>query len=81
MLMDDEAEDQWHEVLRCTRGEETRTYSLRVVPDGVELWRTIATPGEEDLSVRESLFQDSDETSRFLDEVRRALRAGGWHEQ
>jgi hypothetical protein len=68
----------WHEVFRCRRGDETRSYRLRVVADGVELWRTSESPGAPPGSVMESHFSDADETSRFLDEVRRALRAGGW---
>jgi hypothetical protein len=36
-----------HEVLRCTRGSETRIYRLRAVPEGAELWRTTEQPGAE----------------------------------
>jgi hypothetical protein len=70
-----------HEVLRCTRGDQTRLYDLRIVSDGVELWRTIESPGEPPVSIRESHFTDPDETASFIDEVRRTLRAGGWQEQ
>ena len=69
-----------HEVLRCTRGDETRIYNLRVVSDGAELWRITESPGDEPRSVRESHFTGSEEASQFLEEVRRALIAGGWRE-
>ena len=75
-----EPEGQLHEVLRCTRGDETRIYHLRVVSDGVELWRVIESPGESPRSVKESHFTDPDTTSQFLEEVRRTLKAGGWQE-
>jgi hypothetical protein len=67
-----------HEVLRCTRGDETRIYSLRVVSDGAELWRTTECPGEEAHLVKECLFKHSEEASQFLEEMRRTLIAGGW---
>ena len=67
-----------HEVLRCTRGDETRIYSLRAIPNGAELWRVTETPGGETRSVRECAFQDADEASEFIEEVRRTLIAGGW---
>jgi hypothetical protein len=68
------------EILRCARAGETRTYTLRVVPGGVELWRiTEGADGEVD-SVKESLFKGSEETAQFLEELRRALVAGGWRE-
>lgn len=74
------ATKEFHEVLRCTRGGETRIYSLRVVPDGAELWRITESPGESPRSVKECDFNDPEKTSQFLDEVRRTLRAGGWQE-
>ena len=67
-----------HEVFRCTRGDETRIYSLLVVPDGAELWRTTVSPGEASRSVKESHLHGQEEASQFLEEVRRALTAGGW---
>jgi hypothetical protein len=70
-----------HEVLRCTRGDETRIYGLRVVPHGAELWRITESPGEAPRSVKESDFSDPEQTSQFLEEVRRTLKAGGWQEE
>jgi hypothetical protein len=67
-----------HEVLRCTRGQETRIYSLHVVSHGAELWRTTEFPGQETHSVKECTFQGSEEAAQFLEEVRRTLIAGGW---
>lgn len=86
---DDKPEVQWdeliasadfHEVLRCMRGDDTRIYNLRVVSDGVELWRITESRGERPRSVKECDFRDPDETSQFLEEVRRTLKAGGWQE-
>jgi hypothetical protein len=76
----DEPAIQGHEVLRCTRGDETRIYRLRAVADGAELWRITECPGEKTRAVKESEFRDPETTSRFLEEVRRTLRAGGWQE-
>ena len=69
-----------HEVLRCVRGGETRTYELRVVPGGAELWRITESPDAEPTAVKESLFAGSEEVGKFLEELRRALIAGGWRE-
>lgn len=66
-----------HEVVRCSRGTETRTYNLRVVPGGAELWRV--TESDAGISsIKECDFASSEETSKFLEELRRALVAGGW---
>jgi len=70
----------FHEVLRCAKGGETRTYSLRVVPGGAELWRTTESRDAGTSSVKESFFAGSEEVSTFLEELRRALVAGGWQE-
>ena len=45
-----------HEVLRCSRGDETRIYDLRVVPGGAELWRTTEVGGAEAEAVKECHF-------------------------
>jgi hypothetical protein len=68
------------EVLRYQRGDETRTFSLRVVPNGAELWRVTQRPGQTPRSVKEALFDNPDETFEFLEEVRRTLIVGGWQE-
>ena len=67
-----------HEVLRVARGNETRTYSLRVVPGGAELWRITESDDNTTRSIKECEFTSSEETSKFLEELRRALVAGGW---
>jgi hypothetical protein len=67
-----------HEMFRCVRGEETRIYRLRVVTAGAELWRIVESPGSLPQSVKESHFAGADEAARFLEELRRALKAGGW---
>jgi hypothetical protein len=69
-----------HQVLRCTRGDETRIYGLRVVCSGAELWRVTECPGAKTRSGKESDVKDPDKTSLFLEEVRRTLKAGGWQE-
>jgi hypothetical protein len=68
------------EVLRYQRGDETRTVNLRVVPNGVELWRVTQRLGESPCFVKESFFDNPDDTFEFLEEVRRTLIVGGWQE-
>jgi len=72
------ASRDFHDVGEFTRGGETRIYRLRVVPEGAELWRVTATPGEESRSIKETLFKSSEEAGAFLEEIQRALIAGGW---
>jgi hypothetical protein len=67
-----------HEVLRYRREQEVRVYSLHVVPGGTELWRVTETAGQAPVSVKETDFRRSDAAAEFLEEVRRALTAGGW---
>jgi hypothetical protein len=71
----------FHEVLRVTRGPETRIYKLVPVPEGAELWRVTETPGEPSRSVKETAFTGADVAAEFLEEVRRTLKAGGWQEE
>jgi hypothetical protein len=70
----------FHDVGHFTRGEDTRVYRLRVLPDGAELWRITETPGEPPQSIRETHFRTSEEAGAFLEEMQRALKAGGWRE-
>jgi hypothetical protein len=69
-----------HDVVRCSRGTETRTYTLRVVPGGAELWRITESDDGGTHSIKECGFTSSEETATFLEELRRALVAGGWRE-
>jgi hypothetical protein len=69
-----------HEVLRCARGGETRIYNLHVVSGGAELWRITVSVEAGTSSIRECEFTSSEETSKFLEELRRALVAGGWRQ-
>jgi hypothetical protein len=69
-----------HELLRCTRRNETRTYSLREVGGGAELWRITEAPGADAQSVKEGHFKDSEQVLQFLEELRRSLIAGGWQQ-
>ena len=67
-------------LLEYRRGDETRVYNVRVVPDGAELWAVTEAPGRVPRSVKEDLFTSADEALEFLEEVRRTLLAGGWRE-
>jgi hypothetical protein len=71
----------FHEVLRVTRGLETRIYNLLPVPEGAELWRVTETVGAPSRSVKETHFRDAEAAAEFLEEVRRTLKAGGWQEE
>ena len=68
------------EILGCVRKDETRSYRLRVVPGGAELWRMTESELGGLQSVKESNFQSSEQVTGFLDELRRSLVAGGWQE-
>jgi hypothetical protein len=72
------ASTDFHEVFRCTRGQEKRTYNLRVVPRGAELWRVTESASAGLQSMKEAHFKESGEASKFLEELRRTLTAGGW---
>jgi hypothetical protein len=65
-------------VLRYSRGDETRTYNVLVVPDGAELWAVTEAIGKVPRVVKEGLFISADEALKFLDEVHRTLIVGGW---
>ena len=67
-----------HELFSCERGAETRTYNMRVVPGGAELWRVSESPGAGIQSIKEGDFRSSEEVSKFLEELRRSLTAAGW---
>jgi hypothetical protein len=69
------------ELFRYKRGDDTRIYSLRVVPTGAELWRVTESPGEPPASLKECDLKNTDEAIQFLEEVKRSLIAGGWKEQ
>jgi hypothetical protein len=68
------------ELMRYQRGEETRTFNLRVVPNGAELWRVTERPGQSPRPVKECLLDNPDDAFEFLEEVRRTLIVGGWQE-
>jgi hypothetical protein len=67
-----------HEVFRYSRGDEVRIYSFHVLPGGTELWRVTERPGELPDSVVETSFTRAQDAAQFLEEVTRALIAGGW---
>lgn len=70
--------DDVHEVFRYGRGDEIRVYSFHVVPSGTELWRVTLRAGGPDESVMETTFTRASDAAQFLEEVTRALIAGGW---
>jgi hypothetical protein len=70
-----------HEVFRYGRGDEVRIYSFHVVASGTELWRVTQRAGEPDEAVMETSFTRAIDAAQFLEEVTRALVAGGWRQQ
>ena len=75
--MDDHA---IHEVFRYGRGDEVRIYSFHVLPAATELWRITERTGEPPEAVMETSFTRAEEAAQFLEEVTRALIAGGWRQ-
>lgn len=67
-----------HEAFRFRRGDALRIYNLHVVAGGVELWRITETPDLPAETIKETDLTGPDEAARFLEEVERALTAGGW---
>ena len=67
-----------HEVFRYGRGDEVRIYRFHVVAGGTELWRVGQRPGEPDDRIMETTFTRASDAAQFLEEVTRALLAGGW---
>jgi hypothetical protein len=72
------ASKDFHDVGEFTRGDQTRIYRLRRVSEGAELWRITEAPGQQRQSIMEALFKSSEEAGAFLEEIQRALIAGGW---
>ncbi len=65
----------FRELFRYRKSGRTRTYSLRFVEDGVELW-VVSAEGQR---VRKlTTFADPDDVAPFAEDVERELRAGGW---
>jgi len=72
--------DVFHDLFSCERGDEIRTYAMRVVPGGAELWRMTESPEDGIQSMKEGDFKSSEEALTFLEELRYALIAGGWRD-
>jgi hypothetical protein len=68
------------ELFRCTRGEQVRIYNLRIVPGGAELWRITEILGQPPHALKEADLKNADEAMELLEEIGRALKAGGWRE-
>ena len=81
-LGQDQPEDSgdFVEVLHCVRKDQSRSYMLRAVPGGAELWRVTESELAGLQSIKESDFQSSEQVAAFLEELRRSLLAGGWRE-
>ena len=79
MESSDDCEDsqEFVEILRCVRGDEARSYRLRAVAGGAELWRvTHSDPGGLH-SIKEGDFQSSEQARRGGDAPRfSAVRTG-----
>ncbi len=67
-----------HEVFRYGRGDEVRIYRFHVAAEGTQLWRVTCRDGEADQAVMETSFTRVSEAAAFLEDVTRALIAGGW---
>jgi hypothetical protein len=72
--------EQFVEVLSCVRQGETRSYRLRAIVGGAELWRVTKSEVGELHSLKEGDFATSEQAAGFLEELRRSLVAGGWRE-
>ena len=75
-----ESSGDFVEVLHCVRKHEARSYMLRAVAGGAELWRVTESHLAGAESIKESDFQSSEQVTAFLEELRRSLLAGGWRE-
>jgi hypothetical protein len=72
------AAPEFRPLLRYGRGDEIRTYNVRVVPGGAELWAVTEAFGRVPRVLKEGLFTNTDEALEFLEEVHRTLMVGGW---
>jgi hypothetical protein len=68
------------EVLRCVRGDETRSYRMCAAVGGAELWRVTESELAGVQAIKECDFRSSEQAAGFLEELRRALIAGGWQQ-
>jgi hypothetical protein len=72
--------EKFVEILSCVRGDETRSYRLRAIVGGAELWRVTESELAGLQSIKECDFQSSEQVAGFLEELRVSLVAGGWRE-
>ena len=72
------ADPDVHEVFRYGRGDAVRIYRFHVAAEGTQLWRVTRRNGEADQAVMETSFTRVSDAAAFLEEVTRALTAGGW---
>ena len=72
--------EKFFEILSCVRGDETRSYRLRAIVGGAELWRVTESELGGRQSIKECDFQSSEQMAGFLEELRLSLVAGGWRE-
>ena len=78
--MDDQEQDpgDLREFLRCSKGDETRAYKLRIVPGGAELWRSTEKAGGKPTLINADDFNRAEDAGRTLEELEVRLKAGGW---
>ena len=81
--MDDQEQDpgDLREFLRCSKGDETRAYKLRIVPGGAELWRSTEKAGGKPTLIREDDFnsaEDADEIGSIRFHPRLPIRVYPW---
>jgi hypothetical protein len=75
------ASDDFIEVFRWVRGDESRSYRIRAIAGGAELWRITESGLALVQSIKECDFTTSEQAAAFLEELRRSLIAGGWREE
>jgi hypothetical protein len=68
----------FRDVFQYRKGDELRTYSVRVIPNGAELWRFTERGGQAPESLKEDDFTSPGEGAKTLQELEQRLRAGGW---
>ena len=74
------ASSQFRELIRYERGWEVRVYQLRIAAAGAELWRVTESADRETTAVKEADVKSIEDTLELLEDIKRALIAGGWRE-
>ncbi|MEQ1868912.1 MAG: hypothetical protein ABL961_02695 [Vicinamibacterales bacterium] len=75
--------DDFKPLLRFERIDQVRTYCLRVVSPGVELWRvteSMESEAEDAAILKEDDLASVDEALALIEDIQRSLRAAGWRQ-